>query len=202
MENTFSNLIDSILVILYRLKSAGKSDYYGLKSIFKTLKYPFTYGDIYQVAKYLHADGLVTVLPSLGDAYIEITTQGVITTERRKSTWPEYYNFVKELESTRMLENIEPYSIESIFNTRKDILEKVKEIRNILKSSLKDDKADIFFDLDGLDAELRKLNPNKEVIISKLYSLNPYSPVRLEVRQLMDMLDLDINHESANFLMR
>jgi hypothetical protein len=83
MALTFSELIERILILTYLFKKSGKNEYLSVKSILETLNYTYSYSDIYQIAKYLQTDGQESILPSLGDSFIQITTQGTITVEKK-----------------------------------------------------------------------------------------------------------------------
>jgi DNA-binding PadR family transcriptional regulator len=191
MAITFSELTDSVLILLYELKRNGKQNYYGLKSMMRILNYPYSYSDIYQLARYLETDGYVKTYIAIGDAFLEITTLGLINVEKRASTFKSYTEFVQNIKDKNLLEQIEPLNDETLKNARKDIVDKLKEINAKLHQQF-GESADVYIDVTVLNSELTKLRPNKETILSIMHSLREYPSIKLELGQLSEMLDIDI----------
>lgn len=160
----YRELLDIILQILYKLKFRQNKAYHSLRDIVEGLKYPLDITDIYEAGKYLEAQGFIRPEFEFGDVFAEITSAGMLYVEEKL---PKNGKTDKLLQH---IDNISQYDEELIPEFRKPLLNQIDEMKDILKKNRRG-KSDVGKDLDILKIEIEKINPDMDVIETKLDSI-------------------------------
>ena len=175
----YRELYDYILGTLYKLKINNNSNFYSLREIILYLKYPSSPEDIYEIGKFLEAEGYVQAEFTLGDVFVKIKPQGIIYIEEKEENF--ILGFEKYLKSKNVAKKINKIisklSEKSIKDSRKPILEIVGSINKYFNDTDKLKNSDLHKDVRILKLELEKEHLDKEVILIKLNALQDIRPI-------------------------
>jgi len=187
----YRQLLDYFLGLLYQLKQEGKSGFFETNKIIKLFGYPASPGDIFEMVKYLEAQGFIKALYYLGGTSIQITAREILYIEEQK---PEiiddiniYLEQVKDKSKTQ--EEIINKSPEQMAEERKIIFEKLDQIINEIKKNLGPKGHDLIKDAEVLKAELHKMMPDLDLIGNKLNILGSIDFIRTINKELTTLLN-------------
>ncbi|TDX02191.1 hypothetical protein [Dinghuibacter silviterrae] len=191
----YKELYDYIVSVLYELKRKGQTGFFSLSEIVDNLNYPATPSDIYDIGKYLEAEGYAKANFNLGDAYVEITPQGIVYIENKEESFlPTFEEFLqKKAKHAEIGKVASKLSDKSLVKSRKPIVEKISNIVQYLNSHAVYRNSDFHKDAKILKLEIEKINPDKEVVIMKLINLEQLSTIKQQTNEVRDFIDYYIS---------
>lgn len=193
----YTELLDKVLGILYLLKIENKkTGYYSLKEIISSvLKYPSSPYDIREIGKYLEAQGFVKAIYNFQGVYGEITTSGIVYIERKGEEFinelKKYIDKVDNLEKSAKGEHdITNPTLESVKKEREPIYDMLNKLKDIVTEKIQPNNYDILKDIEILQSELEKLNPDKEIVGNKLNAISSIDILRYYYNDLINILNI------------
>jgi Mn-dependent DtxR family transcriptional regulator len=186
----YKELYDYILGVLYSLKRKKESGFFSLKDIIESLGYNSSPSEVFEIAKYLEAEGYVKISSSLGDVFVEITPNGIVYIEEKDENFMSTFEeFLKKQQLERNFDRIASrLSKSKIQQSRKTIIDKVDQLIKYLNAHKIFKKSDIFTDMKILKLELQKTDPDKEVVSIKVAKLETLSELRDQSLELKEYL--------------
>ncbi len=184
----YNDLINYVIGSLYKLKIKGLNSYYSLSTILKQLNYETSIEDMYQIGKYLAAEGFVKIERQIGDIFLKITTDGVLHVENKNID----VSFGIYLETSNLpfdLGKILDMSLPNIKRLREPILDKLRTAREKIEQTVNLKDIDVTKDLDILKLELDKNIPDREVLFIKINELKKYENLSSEIRDLAEAIN-------------
>lgn len=184
----YKDLYDYIIGVLYSLKKAKKTGYYSLREIVENLDQPSTPSEVFEIGKYLEAEGYVKADFRVGDVFIEITPQGVVYFEDKNVEFiTKFEEYVKQKNNQEKVDKVaSKLSAESIQKSKKLALEKIDSIIRHLEASKGSMHSDILIDAKILKLEIEKENPDNEVVTIKIMNLESFAGLKEESNELKE----------------
>lgn len=184
----YKDLYDYIIGVLYSLKRKGQTGFFSLREIIENLAYPSTPNEIFEIGKYLEAEGYVKADFRLGDVFIEITPQGIVYIENKEENFlPTFEEFLKQKNEQAHVDKIaSKLSTKAIHDSKKPIIEKTNAIVKYLASVKALKNSDFHIDAKILKLEIEKENPDKEVITIKIMNLETLTGLRQQANELKE----------------
>ncbi len=181
---------DYILGILYTLKRKRQYGFFSLKDIIEHLDTMSKPGEVYEIARYLEAEGYVRTLYSPGDVFVEITPSGIICIEEKDANFMSAFeDFLVRQELKQQVEKaVSKLSEAKVKASRKPIIDEISEIIKYLNSNKILKKSDVNIDAKILKFELQKMIPDREVISIKLSKMGEFSELSNQIFQLKEYL--------------
>jgi hypothetical protein len=179
----FKQFLDVVIAELYQADTGHSGDYFNLRSLLAKVSYP--QGWLWDAVDVLASQGYISAQKLLGgDCIARITGPGRVLKEDGGQA-----EFVKSYE-----ENPVQYHVGSIslVTGGSDLSSLLNEIQMALKSSQeisRTEKEDIKVDLETIEKQLNKNEPNKTVAISILERLMVFSELVIPIRKFLDFLD-------------
>jgi hypothetical protein len=195
MEITYKQLLDYTVGVLYELRVKNKkTGYFSLKEIVNFFDYDANFDGIKDIAKYLEAQGYVKAIFNYGDVFVELTTRGIVNFEEKNDVFVKSFNdFVKKDELQEKFKILIGNSEKEIYSDAKSNL--ITELSDFKKStSTRNNKEllkDFFSDLDILILELKKDNPDNEILAHKTNKLLENIKLRDKLSKILSKLNLD-----------
>jgi hypothetical protein len=191
----YKDLYDYILGVLYSLKRKNQTGFFSLRDIVENLDHLSTPNEIFEIGKYLEAEGFVKADYRLGDVFIEITPQGIIYLENKEEGFfPSFDEFVSQKHEQDHIDKIaSKLSSTSIEASKKPIIDSLKIIIKYLASSKALQNSDLHLDAKILKLEIEKENPDKEVIMLKLMNLEQIPGLRQKAIELKEYFNFFTN---------
>jgi hypothetical protein len=191
----YKDLYDYIIGVLYSLKRKSQTGFFSLREIVENLGYPTTPNEIFEIGKYLEAEGYVKADFRLGDVFIEITPYGIIYIENKEENFlPTFEEFVNQKsEQTQVDKVASKLSIKSIHDSKKPIIDKINGIIKYLASVKALKNSDLHIDAKILKLEIEKENPDKEIITIKIMNLETLNGLRQEANELKEYFSYFMN---------
>ncbi|MCP4353328.1 MAG: hypothetical protein GY795_48375 [Desulfobacterales bacterium] len=184
----YRELLDIILHILYRLKfEHKKKSYHSLSDIINGLDYPLDITDIYEVGKYLEAQGFIKAEFEFGDVFAEITSSGMIYVEEELQFDGKLKNETKADRLSKIIDSVSQYDEDYILEFRKPLINEINEMKNILKKR-RQGSSDIGKDIDILKIEMEKNNPEMDILEIKLNNIERERILKKYVHKIRDIL--------------
>ncbi len=183
----YRELLDIILHILYRLKFEHKKSYHSLSDIINGLDYPLDITDIYEVGKYLEAQGFIKAEFEFGDVFAEITSSGMIYVEEELQFDGKLKNETKADRLSKIIDSVSQYDEDYILEFRKPLINEINEMKNILKKR-RQGSSDIGKDIDILKIEMEKNNPEMDILEIKLNNIERERILKKYVHKIRDIL--------------
>lgn len=184
----YKDLYDYIVGVLYSLKKDKKTGYYSLREIVENLEQPSTPSEIFEIGKYLEAEGYVKADFRVGDVFIEITPQGIVYFEDKSAEFiTKFEEFVKQKNNQEKVDKVaSKLSAESIQKSKKLVLEKIETIIKHLESAKEINHPDVLIDAKILKLEIEKENPDNEVVTIKIMNLESFAGLKQESNELKE----------------
>jgi hypothetical protein len=184
----YKDLYDYIISVLYSLKRKNQIGFFSLREIIINLDYPATPNEIFEIGKYLEAEGYVKADFRLGDVFVEITPQGIIYIENKEENFfPTFEEFLNQKSEKNQIEKIvSKLSSKSIHESKKPIIEKINLIIKYLGSVNALKNSDLHIDAKILKLELEKEKPDKEIITIKIMNLETLKGLRQQANELKE----------------
>jgi hypothetical protein len=181
-------LYDYIVGVLYSLKRKSQTGFFSLREIIENLDYPSTPNEVFEIGKYLEAEGYVKADFRLGDVFIEITPQGIVYIENKGANFlPTFEEFLKQKKGQEQVDKVaSKLSAKSINDSKKPIIDKINIIIKYLSSVEVLKESDIYIDAKILKLEIEKESPDKEVITIKIMNLENLTGLRHQANELKD----------------
>lgn len=191
----YKDLYDYIIGVLYSLKRKNQTGFFSLREIVENLDYPSTPNEIFEIGKYLEAEGYVKADFRLGDVFIEITPQGIVYIENKEETFlPTFEEFIKQKNEQAQVDKIaSKLSSKSIHDSKKPIIDKINAIIKYLGSVKALKNSDLHIDAKILKLEIEKENPDKEVISIKIMNLENLTGLRQQASELKEYFTYFVN---------
>lgn len=191
----YKDLYDYIIGVLYSLKRKNQTGFFSLREIVENLDYPSTPNEIFEIGKYLEAEGYVKADFRLGDVFIEITPQGIVYIENKEETFlPTFEEFIKQKNEQAQVDKIaSKLSTKSIHESKKPIIDKINAIIKYLGSVKALKNSDLHIDAKILKLEIEKENPDKEVISIKIMNLENLTGLRQQASELKEYFTYFVN---------
>jgi hypothetical protein len=193
----YKDLYDYIIGVLYSLKLKKQTGFFSLREIVENLDYPSTPNEIFEIGKYLEAEGYVKADFRLGDVFIEITPQGIVYIENKDDTFMlTVEEFLKEINDQDQVDKIaSKLSTKSIHDSKKPIIEKINGIIKYLGSVKALKNSDLHMDAKILKLEIEKENPDNEVISIKIMNLETLTGLRQKASELKEYFTFFVNRQ-------
>jgi hypothetical protein len=191
----YKDLYDYIIGVLYSLKRKNQTGFFSLREIVENLDYPSTPNEIFEIGKYLEAEGYVKADFRLGDIFIEITPQGIVYIENKEETFlPTFEEFIKQKNEPAQVDKIaSKLSSKSIHDSKKPIIDKINAIIKYLGSVKALKNSDLHIDAKILKLEIEKENSDKEVISIKIMNLENLTGLRQQASELKEYFTYFVN---------
>jgi len=191
----YKDLYDYIIGVLYVLKRNSQTGFFSLREIVENLDYPSTPNEIFEIGKYLEAEGYVKADFRLGDVFIEITPQGIVYIENKEETFlPTLEVYFKQKNEQAQVDKVaSKLSTTSIHDSKKPIIEKINVIIKYLSSVKALKNSDLHIDAKILKLEIEKENPDKEVITIKIMNLETLTGLRQQANELNEYFSYFVN---------
>lgn len=191
----YKDLYDYIIGVLYSLKRKNQTGFFSLREIVENLDYPSTPNEIFEIGKYLEAEGYVKADFRLGDVFIEITPQGIVYIENKEETFlPTFEEFIKQKNEQAQVDKIaSKLSSKSIHDSKKPVIDKINVIIKYLGSVKALKNSDLHIDAKILKLEIEKENPDKEVISIKIMNLENLTGLRQQASELKEYFTYFVN---------
>jgi len=183
----YRELLDIILHILYRLKFEREKSYHSLSDIINGLDYPLDITDIYEIGKYLEAQGFIKAEFEFGDVFAEITSYGMIYVEEELQFDGKLKNETKADRLSKIINSVSQYDEDYILEFRKPLINEINKMKNILKKRRRG-SSDIGKDIDILKIEVEKNNPEMDVLEIKLNNIERERILKKYVHKIRDIL--------------
>lgn len=193
----YKDLYDYIIGVLYSLKRKNQTGFFSLREIVENLDYHSTPNEIFEIGKYLEAEGYVKADFRLGDVFIEITPQGIVYIENKEEAFfITFEEFIKQKnEQAKVDKSASKLSTKSIHDSKKPIIDKINAIIKYLSSVKALKNSDFHIDAKILKLEIEKENPDKEVISIKIMNLENLAGLRQQVSELKEYLVYFVNRQ-------
>lgn len=193
----YKDLYDYIIGVLYSLKLKKQTGFFSLREIVENLDYPSTPNEIFEIGKYLEAEGYVKADFRLGDVFIEITPQGIVYIENKEETFlPTFEEFIKQKNEQAQVDKIaSKLSTKSMHESKRPILEKINAIIKYLGSVKALKNSDLHIDAKILKLEIEKENPDKEIISIKIMNLETLTGLRQQANELKEYFMYFVNRQ-------
>lgn len=191
----YKDLYDYIIGVLYSLKRKSQTGFFSLREIIENLDYPSTPNEIFEIGKYLEAEGYVKADFRLGDVFIEITPQGIVYIEDKEENFlPTFEEFLKQKNEQAQVDKVATkLSSKAIHDSKKPIIDKINAIIKYLGSVKALKNSDIHIDAKILKLEIEKENPDKEVISIKIMNLETLAGLREQANDLKEYFSYFLN---------
>lgn len=184
----YKDLYDYVIGVLYSLKRKNETGFFSLREIIANLDYPSTPNEIFEIGKYLEAEGYVKSDFRLGDVFIEITPQGIIYIEEKDANFlPTFEQYLKQRNDQAHVDKVASrLSKKSISDSKKPILDKINNIIKYLGSVNALKNSDFHYDAKILKLEIEKEIPDQEIISIKITNLEQLKGLREQANELKD----------------
>ena len=188
-------LQDTIIGVLYVKKRNGVTGFYSAMQIVRSLMNNASSEEVVDILKYLEAKDLIKCIYQIEDVYIQITTYGSIHVEElieRQVLNDDYLVEVnKKVDLKAQTEaEIERPNKEKIIEKRKYIIDSLKKTKIKLGKAVNPEIYDLKLDIDIIMLELKKINPDKDVIKQKLNKLDYNNNIKSDIYYLYDNINL------------
>jgi DNA-binding MarR family transcriptional regulator len=185
-------LNEHVLGLLYFLKLENKTGYYSLKGIITELgdSAKTTPSEINEIAKYLEALGFIKAEFVFGDVFISITPAGIVHIEEVLDTNPTWKENILQLTCLKNTLNLVELNEESIIKAKLPILTLLNTMKESVRVKFGNFAKDAIDDLNILELELCKNNPDVEILAIKLDSIKRVSVLKSYIPQLRELLNL------------
>jgi hypothetical protein len=188
-------LINYIMTSLLYYKRNGKDRAYSLKKIINIFDKNINFNDIFEIAKYLEAQGYIKADYILGDVLIQLTTHGQIEFEEKFDDYiTEIIDKITNEELYDGLDKIaDKFIEETIKQSKEDILKLIEDIEKEIESSTENGNSRTYLN----KLEIIKLTINDEpiqmeILASAINVLVNCKIVTHKIRELAAMLNLNI----------
>lgn len=178
----YKEMLDNVLIVLYILKNKHSKDFFSLNQIIKNLNYKGSQSDIYNIGKYLEADGSVRVFSTVGDMFLDLTAHGIVYVEENFDI-----NHIAKLET--IATTISKFDEKAVEDARKPIYEMIDKLKGKFKSKNKETD-DAKTDIAIMKLELKKVEPSKGVLLLKIHDLEKFNHIHYELVELKSLLDV------------
>ena len=179
----FKQFLDVVITELYRADTGHTGDYFNMGALLEKINYP--QGWLWDAVDVLASQGYITAQKLLGgDCIAKITGTGRILKEDGGQA-----GFVKNYEENPLQFHLGKITL---VNGVGDLQAFLNEIRNALKNSkeiTRIEKDDILVDIETIEKQLHKNDPNKVIAVAILEKLMSYSELVIPIRKLLDFLD-------------
>lgn len=179
----YSETLDYILKLLYDFGKVTPEQYLSLPAILDNLQYQSSFGEALDIGDYLATKGYVTIINTIGDILIQITTIGKLRVEKfDENIIKAYEAHEKKTDKTELLEMLSPPGNpkEKVFslidNIKEEFIEKEGE------------KIDVLKDLEIVKLELSKSNPDLRIVMLKLEDSRHFSYALGKMRELRNYI--------------
>lgn len=192
----YKDLYDYVIGVLYSLKRKNNTGFFSLREIIENLAYPSTPNEIYEIGKYLEAEGYIKADYRLGDVFIEITPQGIVYIESKEENFlPTFEQYVIEKSNQDHVDKIaSKLSNKSITDSKKPIIEKINLIIKYLSSIKALKNSDLHIDAKILKLEIEKERPDREIISIKIMNLEQLTGLRQQANDLKEYFAYFMNN--------
>lgn len=191
----FSEYVTLLLVKLYEYElQNGPSEYINLADLSKNFKQNIPYQWTFDAGKVLESRGLANCIFALGGfAMASLTGEGRMFVEKAMNEESNVAKIYKDKPDTYIItggnvniatgnNNTQTINIEK---ERKELFKILDEIKDYISKSNIENKSDLVSDLDSIESQLKKKEPNKSIITDLL---EPFSKI------------IDIAGKVANFI--
>jgi hypothetical protein len=188
-------LIEKIIATLIYYKINGKDKFVSLKRVIDILDNKINFEDIFNIAKYLEAQGYISAEYIYGDVLARITTLGQITYEERyKEIMPKIIDMITNQELKENLDKIaDEITEDSIKRSFEDIKKLIDEIKkDVDESSENGKKKDYLNSLKIIKISLESDTLNTDILASAYNTLAESKVVPHKIRELGALLNLGI----------
>lgn len=184
---------DIILCVLYFCRDMGNTGFLGLSSIFTKIKYNFNQEILFETGKYFEAKGFVQMLNSIDDVYIQIATQGILYVEDLIENTTINTDYAKEIAKSIGKDSVTKNDMESprkVMLRRKNVISTLDNIKRAIGDAMDPESYDLRLDIDIIKLELKKINPDQEIIRMKLYKFDNMNKYINEFSKISNQLNL------------
>jgi hypothetical protein len=179
-----------VLGLLYFRKLENKTGYYSLKSIITELGDSATPSEINEISKYLEALGFIKAEFVFGDVFISITSTGGVQLEELLDTNPAWKENILQLIRSKNTLNLVELNEENINKAKIPILTLLNEMKDRVSIKFGIFAKDMIDDINILEIELCKNNPDVDILNIKLDSIKGVSLLKSYIPQLRELLNL------------
>lgn len=200
MSFTLKSMVKIILLILYKLRDE-MTDFVNINKIFQYVEKEgnsriHEFSELKEFVGYLEAKGYVKVKYVVGGVFVKLTTPGRFEVEESENNNNE--NGINETAQS-IYEKITADSISGLKDTQENIIELRKPLYNLLeniKENIKknaSDKSSLYIDAEIINLELKKLEPDSDVLVTKILALQDAHFISNELTQFTDQLGIDVS---------
>ncbi len=184
----YKELYDYIVGVLYSLKLKHQTGFFSLGEIIETLGYPVTPHEIFDIGKYLEAEGYVKADFRLGNVFVEITPHGIVYIEDKEENFlPTFEQYIEKNKNKAQIDKVvSKLSKDSISASKKPILDRITKIIKYLGSIKAFKNSDLHIDAKILKSEIEKESPDKEVITIKITNLEQVTGLQQQANELKE----------------
>ena len=128
-------------------------------------------------------------------ALVILTTSGIVYIERKGEEFinelKKYIDKVDNLEKSAKGEHdITNPTLESVKKEREPIYDMLNKLKDIVTEKIQPNNYDILKDIEILQSELEKLNPDKEIVGNKLNAISSIDILRYYYNDLINILNI------------
>lgn len=198
MQITYKQLLDFTIGVLYELRVKNKrTGYFSLNEIVKYFDYEINYDEIKDLAKYLEALGYVKSMYTFGDAFIELTTRGIIYFEEKekdKEFLVSFEKFVKtKVQKEKIKDTVEKLDKDVYVKSKQQLIDELNNFKFSVKNNEGDSEViyhDFLLDIDIIISELNKNHPDNEILAHKSNSVLDYPKFKDKLSNIISKLNL------------
>lgn len=194
----FKQFLDVVLTEIYKAeKDHGAGEYYDLPPLLSGVDYPS--GWLSDAVDVLTSQGYITSQKFLGGGCMaRLTGNGRLKKEdggqagfvKEYETNPNQYHVTIQEDKNTVVMGVQATATVTIGSNQVSVyLDEVKKALSASKIISENEKADIKLDLDTIDKQLQKHEPNKGLAVAVLEGLVRYSDLVKPVRKLLDFID-------------
>ena len=186
----YRELYDYILGVLYKLKINNNRGFFSLKEIVEKLSNEVGPEEVFEIGKYLEAEGFVRAEFTLGDVFVELKPSGIIYIENKDEDFlPTFDTYLKKKNfNTNNEKIVSKLSKSTIKKSRQPIMNLANEIIKYFKDTKELKDTDLHRDAKILKLELEKENIDKEVVLIKMNSLAEFQPLSIKSFELRNYI--------------
>ncbi len=184
---TYKQITQRMLSFLYNLKQQHGADYFNLQAILTKIDKLQFFDDVHHISRYLESQGYINLQQKYGVDYGQINTHGIQYVENTQSILTDFEQYCTEnniiLEADKLDGNTTNSTQAAIIALVKKIKAPFNKNRSLL---MKDPKRD----LDIIEIELQKANPDKEILAIKIRGLEVFGAIEPDLQALKTALEI------------
>jgi len=187
----YRDILNYIVGLLYILRKNQQAGYYDAKEIISVFQSPVSNADVFEMIKYLEAQGYIRAIYFLGGASIEIAPRGILMVEDDKTGIIDKVRAILQPLKAQPQEETTARLDEVMFKKRGIVLERLAEIRRIIEKEVgKETGKEYLIDIGIIESELGKIKPDMDLIARKMNNIGDVNVVRPIYKDLIVLLNL------------